>query len=462
MTKRMAVILAAGKGTRMKSDLYKVMHPVNGLPMIDHVMRAVEQSDIDDIVTIVGHGAEMVKEALGERSQYALQEEQLGTGHAVQQAAEQLEGVQGNTLVICGDTPLLTSETLSALFKHHEETGAKGTILSSVIDNPTGYGRVIRAEDASVSHIVEEKDASDTERQVQEINTGTYVFDNQALFDMLSKVSNDNAQGEYYLPDVIGLLKEAGELVQAYPMADADEGLGVNDRIALAEATRIMTQRINTWHMRQGVTFYSPETTYIEADVEIGSDTILESGVSLKGQTQIGSHCHIGANSEIVDSTLADHVRVTQSVIEHAKIASHADVGPFAHLRPQADIGEGVHIGNFVEVKNATIGKSTKAGHLAYIGDADVGENVNIGCGAIFVNFDGKHKFRSNIGDDAFIGSNSNIVAPINIGDRAFIAAGSTIVEDVEDEQLAITRSKQSNIEHYWDKLQKRWKEAEK
>ena len=454
MTKRMAVVLAAGKGTRMKSDLYKVMHPVNGLPMVDHVMRAVEQSNVTDVVTIVGHGAEIVKEALGERSQYAVQEEQLGTGHAVQQAEEILGGAEGNTLVICGDTPLLTVETLQALFKHHEDTGAKGTILTSVVEQPFGYGRVIREADNTVSHIVEEKDATDEERRVTEINSGTYVFDNRALFEMLNKVGNDNAQGEYYLPDVIGLLKEAGEIVSAYIMADADEGLGVNDRVALAEATKIMTRRINERHMREGVTFYNPEATYIEADVVIGADTVIESGVSLKGKTIIGRNCHIGMQSEIIDCVIADNVKITQSVLEQSTVDKNTDVGPFAHVRPNSVIGEAVHLGNFVEVKNSTVGKDTKIGHLAYIGDADLGENINVGCGVILVNFDGKKKHRSTIGSDSFIGSNSNIVSPVNVGTRSFIAAGSTIVNDVADEALAISRIEQKNIANYWAKLQ--------
>lgn len=454
MTKRMAVVLAAGKGTRMKSDLYKVMHPVNGLPMVEHVLRAVEQSDVTDIVTIVGHGADTVKDALGDRSQYALQEEQLGTGHAVQQAENVLANEEGNTLVICGDTPLLTAETLTALFKHHEESGAKGTILSAEIANPFGYGRVIREADNSVSHIVEEKDATDEERKVTEINSGTYVFDNKALFEMLNKVGNDNAQGEYYLPDVIGLLKEAGEVVSAFVMADSDEGLGVNDRVGLSEATKIMTRRINEGHMRNGVTFFNADATYIEADVKIGSDTVIESGVSLKGKTTIGKYCRIGMNTELIESEIADNVSITQSVLEYSTVAENADVGPFAHVRPKSTIGENVHLGNFVEVKNAVIGKNTKAGHLSYIGDADVGENVNVGCGSIFVNYDGKKKHRSTIGNDAFIGSNSNIVSPVTVGDRAFIAAGSTIVNDIADEELAISRPEQKNIANYWKKLQ--------
>ncbi|MBG9984310.1 bifunctional UDP-N-acetylglucosamine diphosphorylase/glucosamine-1-phosphate N-acetyltransferase GlmU [Aerococcaceae bacterium DSM 111022] len=454
MTKRMAVVLAAGKGTRMKSDLYKVMHPVNGLPMVEHVLRAVEDSEVTQIVTIVGHGADTVKDALGDRSQYALQEEQLGTGHAVQQAESVLGNEEGNTLVICGDTPLLTAETLTALFKHHEETGAKGTILSAEIANPFGYGRVIREEDNSVSHIVEEKDATDEERKVTEINSGTYVFDNKALFEMLNKVGNDNAQGEYYLPDVIGLLKESGEVVSAFVMADSDEGLGVNDRVGLSEATKIMTRRINEKHMRNGVTFFNADATYIEADVEIGSDTVIESGVSLKGKTIIGKNCQIGMNSELIETEIADNVCVTQSVLEHSTVAANTDIGPFAHVRPNSTIGERVHLGNFVEVKNSTVGNDTKAGHLAYIGDADLGENVNVGCGAIFVNYDGKKKHRSTIGNDSFIGSNSNIVSPVTVGDRAFIAAGSTIVNDIAEEELAISRPEQKNIANYWNKLQ--------
>lgn len=453
MEKRLAVILAAGKGTRMKSELYKVLHPINGISMVEHVLRAVQESNVERIVTIVGHGAETVRELLGDQSEYALQEEQLGTGHAVLQAKDLLENEDGNTLIICGDTPLFSQETLSQVFEYHEESGAKGTILTAIADNPTGYGRVVRYGDGEVARIVEQKDATVEERAITEINTGTYVFNNKALFNALDSVGNDNAQGEYYLPDVIRILKELGEVVKAYTMENFDEAIGVNDRVALSEATRLMTKRINEKHMRNGVSFTNAQNTYIEIDVEIGQDTVIESGVSLKGNTVIGKNVFVGSNSEIITSTIADNVEIRQSVIEFSEIEEKVTIGPFAHLRPKTVLKEGAHIGNFVEVKNSTVGANSKSGHLTYIGDADIGEDVNVGCGTVFVNYDGKNKFRSTVGDDVFIGSGSNIIAPVTLGDRSIIAAGSTITKDIPSEGLGIARSRQETKDNYWTRF---------
>lgn len=453
MKNRFAVILAAGKGTRMKSKLHKVLHALNGLTMIEHVVRAVKETQVDEIVTIVGYQAEKVKETLGETTKFAYQAEQLGTGHAVQQAEAMLANLEGNTLVITGDTPLLTSQTLSQIFEHHEATGAKATVLTAFAEDPTGYGRVIRDDQGNVSHIVEQKDCNPEELMVQEINTGTYIFDNQYLFKALKQVDNNNAQGEYYLPDVVKILKDQNELISAHMMEDMDEAIGINDRVALAEATRLMRIRINERHMRQGVTLFDPATTYIEADVEIGPDTIIEGNVSLKGKTVIGESCYISSGSEIVDSQLGDEVKVRQSVIEESQIGSNSDVGPFGHLRPQSILGSHVHIGNFVEVKKSQIGDYTKAGHLTYIGDAELGQHINVGCGTIFVNYDGKNKHKSTVGDESFIGSGVSIVSPVSIGKRAVLAADSSITEDVPDEALAIARSRQTVISNYWSKF---------
>lgn len=456
---RYAIILAAGQGTRMKSKLYKVLHPVMGKAMVDHVLTQVEALEPKEIVTIVGCGAEKVKALLENRTQYALQEKQLGTGHAVLQAEPLLGNREGTTLVVCGDTPLLTSETLNALFDEHEKRGAKATILTAHMDNPTGYGRIVRDEAGNVEKIVEHKDATAEELAITEINTGTYCFDNEWLFEMLHHVGNDNAQNEYYLPDVIGLLKERDEVVAAYQMQDAAESLGVNDRLALAEATRLMRHRINEHWMRQGVTMINPETTYIEPDVNIGADTVIEGEVYLKGQTTIGEDCFIGAHSEIIDSTIENDVQIRASRLEEATVRNHADVGPYARLRPKADIGEYVHIGDFVEVKNATLGAHTKAGHLAYIGDATLGENINVGCGAIFVNYDGQKKHHSTVGDNAFLGSNANIISPVEIGNNAFIAAGSTITDDIPEDAMGIARSRQTTKEGYAKRLAKKHNE---
>lgn len=453
MKQKFGIILAAGKGTRMKSALYKVMHPVCGKPMVEHVVDQVEKTGATEIVAIVGHGAEMVQNHLGDRVSYAVQEEQLGTGHAVLQAESLLKGKEGTTIVICGDTPLLTSETLSALMEEHERTGAKATILTAIAQDPTGYGRVIRDADGSVLKNVEQKDASPEEQQVKEINTGTYCFDNVALFSALHEVGNDNAQGEYYLPDVLEILKKRGEVVSAYPMKDFDEGMGVNDRVALSKAEKYMRNRINEEHMRNGVTLIDPEATYIESTVQIGADTVIEPGVMLKGKTVIGSNCFIGAHSVVRDSVLEDGVRLVAANIEESHMKRGSNAGPFAHLRPNSVLGERVHVGNFVEVKNSTLGADTKVGHLTYIGDADLGEDINVGCGTVFVNYDGKNKHRATIGSHVFIGCNANIVAPVTVGDDVFIAAGSTITEDVPAGALAIARSRQVNKEDYASKL---------
>ena len=453
MDARYAIILAAGKGTRMKSKLYKVLHPVSGQPMVEHIINRVSETNPDQIITIVGHGAEQVKAQLGERSEYALQAEQLGTGHAVLQAASFLQGKEGTTLVISGDTPLLTTETLNNLFEYHQGKNASATILTAQAEDPTGYGRIIRDHIGIVEKIVEQKDTTPEEALVQEINTGTYCFDNQALFEALNKVGTDNAQGEYYLTDIIEILKDAGKTVAAYQTEDFDESMGVNDRIALAKANELMRQRINKMHMVNGVSFVDPATTYIDAGVEIGSDTVIEAGVQLQGKTVIGSDCVIGAHSRIVDSVIEDHVVVEHSVIEKSLVKSHADVGPFDHLRPKAEIGEGVHIGNFVEVKNAEIGKNTKVGHLTYVGDATLGEEINVGCGVVFVNYDGKNKHRTTIGDHSFIGSNANIIAPVEIAKNTSVAAGSTITEDIPEYAMAIARARQVNKEEYAKKL---------
>lgn len=447
--KRYAVVLAAGQGSRMKSKTYKVLHEIAGKAMVEHVVTNLETLGVEKIVTIVGFGAESVQAKLGERCDFAIQAEQKGTGHAVMMATDLLADKEGTTLVICGDTPLITSETLTELFNEHEKTGAKATILTAHAPNPFGYGRVIRDENNQVSRIVEEKDGNESERQVQEINTGTFCFDNKALFTALQQVGNDNAQGEYYLPDVIGILQQQGEVVSAYQMAELADSIGINDRVALAEATATMRHRINQQHLVNGVTIIDPATTYIDVDVKIGRDTIIEPGVQLKGQTVIGEECFIGAHSEISDSQLGDFVVVKSSHIEGAVVGNHSDVGPYGHLRPGATLAEHVHIGNFVEVKNATIGNGTKAGHLSYIGDATLGEKINIGCGTVFINYDGKSKHQTTIGNHAFIGSHSSLIAPLSIGEGAVTAAGSTINQDVPANALAIARAQQINKEDY-------------
>ena len=451
--KRNAIILAAGKGTRMRSKLYKILHQVCGKTMVEHVVTQPEKTDIDNIITIVGFGAEAVKKALGNRTQFALQNQQLGTGHAVMQAQDILGDVDGETIVVSGDTPLFTADTFNKLFEYHEQHHAAATILTSVAPDPTGYGRIIRNEVGIVERIVEQKDATPEEQAIHEINTGVYCFNNKKLFAALKKINNNNAQGEYYLTDVIEIMKHDHEVVTAYKMDNFDESMGVNDRVALARANKLMRQRINNRLMKSGVTMLDPETTYIDDGVEIGQDTVIEGGVVIKGHTKIGADCYITAHSRIVDSKIHDHVTITSSTLQEAEMHEGSDIGPNSHLRPQAEIGPKVHIGNFCEVKKAYIGEGTKVGHLTYIGNATLGKNINVGCGVVFVNYDGTHKHHTNVGDHAFIGSNSNLVAPVNIAANSFIAAGSTITDSVEEYDMAIARARQVNKENYAKKL---------
>lgn len=453
MTNTYAVVLAAGQGTRMKSGLYKVLHPVCGKPMVEHVIDHIQGLGADRIVTVVGHGAEAVEETLGQKSEYVLQQEQLGTAHAVQQAEALIGSLEGTTLVVCGDTPLIRSETMEALIAHHLTTGAKATILTAHADDPTGYGRIIRGEDGQVLRNVEQKDATEEEKKVTEINTGTYCFDNKALFETLKKVKNDNAQGEYYLPDVVGILQSEHARVSAFVTDDFSETLGVNDRVVLAEAESVMRRRIAEKHMRNGVTIINPDNTYISAAAEIGRDTLLQPGTMIEGLTVIGENCTIGPNSQIVNSEIGDGTSVHSSVVLASKIGADTTIGPFAHIRPESALGDKVRIGNFVEVKKSTIGDGSKASHLSYIGDAEVGSGVNFGCGTIVVNYDGKHKHVTTVDDDAFIGCNSNLIAPVKIGKGAYVAAGSTISENVPESSLAIARARQENKEDYVKKL---------
>lgn len=457
MAKRYAVILAAGQGSRMKSKLYKVLHPVAGKPMVGHVADQLEEMSLDKIVAVVGHGAEKVKEYLGGRVEYALQAEQLGTAHAVQQAQSLLMGEEGTTVVVSGDTPLLTAESLNAAFDDHEKNQAKVTVLSAQVEDAFGYGRVIRSADGSLDRIVEEKDATDEERLIKEINTGTYFFDNQALFESLDKVKNDNAQGEYYLPDVIEILKEQNEKVGAYSIDDVSEALGVNDRKALSQAEMLMRKRINEKHMTNGVTLIDPHSTYIESDVEIGKDTVIEPNVYLKGSAVIGEDCVVGMNSVIIDSRIGNQSIIQSSTIDQSTLETGVTVGPNAHIRPNSTLKDQVHIGNFVEVKNSILGKGTKSGHLTYIGDADVGEHVNFGCGTIVVNYDGHKKHRSTIGDRAFIGCNVNLISPVVLDHDTFIAAGSTITKDVPEDTLALERAEEIHIPGYVSRQREKW-----
>ncbi|KMK74485.1 bifunctional UDP-N-acetylglucosamine diphosphorylase/glucosamine-1-phosphate N-acetyltransferase GlmU [Alkalihalobacillus pseudalcaliphilus] len=452
MSNRFAIILAAGQGTRMKSKLYKVLHPVCGKPMVQHVVDRVNRVGFDKKVTIVGHGADVVQEVLGDQVSYVVQEEQLGTGHAVMQAESLLSDKEGTTIVLCGDTPLITEETISQLLQAHEKKQAQITVLTAVTENPTGYGRIIRNQQGLVERIVEHKDATEEERSVKEINTGTYCFDNQTLFNALKKVGNENAQGEYYLPDVIEIVQSEGGMVGAYQASSMDETLGINDRVALSQAESIMKARINEAWMRAGVTIINPAQTYISSDAEIGQDTVIYPGTVIQGHTIIGEDCIIGPNSELTDCKVGNKTTIKQSVVSDSEVGNEVNVGPFAHIRPQSVLNDQVKIGNFVEVKKTTMGQNSKASHLSYLGDAEIGKDVNVGCGSITVNYDGENKFLTKIEDRAFIGCNSNLIAPVTIGEDTFVAAGSTITDDVPSKALSIARARQVNKENYQKK----------
>ncbi|KHD45719.1 bifunctional UDP-N-acetylglucosamine diphosphorylase/glucosamine-1-phosphate N-acetyltransferase GlmU [Streptococcus hongkongensis] len=448
-----AIILAAGKGTRMKSDLPKVLHNVSGLSMLEHVFRSVSAIEPEKFVTVIGHKAELVQEVLAEQSEFVLQEEQLGTGHAVMMAEGQLADLEGNTLVIAGDTPLITGESLKNLIDFHVNHKNVATILTARAEDPFGYGRIIRNSDDEVIKIVEQKDANSYEQAVKEINTGTYLFDNKRLFEALKNINTNNAQGEYYLTDVISIFRENHEKVGAYILRDFNESLGVNDRVALATAENVMHRRINKTHMVNGVTFQNPDATYIERDVIIEPDVVIEANVTLKGKTKIGSGTVLTNGTYIVDSEIGQSSVITNSMIEESILADAVTVGPYAHIRPGSKLEKNVHVGNFVEVKGSTLGQGTKAGHLTYIGNAQVGSDVNFGAGTITVNYDGQNKFKTIIGSNVFIGSNSTLIAPLEIGDNSLTAAGSTITKNVSSDSVAIGRSRQETKEGYAKRL---------
>lgn len=440
-----AIILAAGEGKRMKSSTPKILHKVCGREMVNIVIDVIKKAEINDINVIIGRGADAVKEATKEReATYSLQDKQLGTGHAVMCAREFLDGKKGTVAIFTGDAPLITEETVKKLLSFHEQGNYKATILTSIVDSPSGYGRVIREKGEEVLKIVEHKDCTEDELKVNEINAGMYCFDIENLLKSLDKLDNNNAQGEYYLTDVIGILKSNGEKVGALPIP-FEETMGVNSRVQLAEAEKVMRKRINLNHMENGVTLIDSENTYIEIDVEINNDTVIYPGNVIQGKTIIGEGCIIYPNSRIKDSIIGKNVSIQSSTILESTVGENTTVGPFAYIRPESVIGKSARIGDFVEIKKSTIGDNTKVSHLTYIGDAEIGTGCNFGCGTVVVNYDGKDKHKTIIGNNAFIGCNTNLVAPVEVKEDAYIAAGSTITEEVPKGALAIGRAKQVN-----------------
>lgn len=447
-----SVILAAGMGTRMKSKMPKVLHKVCGKPLSKWVIDASKAAGADKVCAVVGHKAETVKEVLGDVCEFALQTEQKGTGHAVMQAIDVIKNSKGEVVILNGDTPLITAETINKAIEYHKNNGNQATVITAILDDATGYGRIVRDNDGSVLKIVEQKDASEEEKKINEVNSGMYVFDAQSLVYALDKITPNNAQGEYYLTDTLEILLSAGKKIGGYAISDNDEIRGINDRVQLNEAEKIMQKRINEYHMRNGVTMRNPESVYIEDGVEIGNDTEICQNVTIKSGTKIGSDCVIGSGSMLDRAVIHDGVDVLSSVILESEVDEGTHVGPFAYIRPNCHVGKEVKVGDFVELKNSNIDDGTKISHLTYIGDSDVGKRVNFGCGTVTCNYDGKKKYRTTIGDDCFVGCNTNLVSPINVGDGVYIAAGSTITEDIPENSLSIARARQVNKDGWKDK----------
>lgn len=408
------VIMAAGKGTRMKSNKSKLVHQIYGKPLVKRVVELAEKIGSDEIVAVVGHLREQVQEVLGDSVEYAYQDELLGTGHAVMQARKYLEGKKGKVVILYGDVPIIRPETLKNLIHKSIKNKEYATLLTARYENPTGYGRIIRDEGGNIKAIIEEKDADPLQKKIKEINSGIYCFDIEELLNALTKVNNNNSQGEYYLTDVIKIMNDEGLKTGAVIVEDNTEILGVNDRSQLELLTRVLRMRINAQHMRNGVTIEDSNSTYIYDDVEIGVDTVIHPNTTIKNNVTIGENCEIGPN---------------------------------AYIRENCKLADKVKVGSFVELKKVTAGEGTKIPHLSYLGDCEIGKNSNIGCGTITCNYDGKDKHKTIIGDNAFIGSNVNLVAPVTLGDDVLIAAGSTITEDVPSKGLAIARERQINKE---------------
>ena len=443
-----AVVLAAGKGTRMKSALPKVLHPICGQPMLYYPLEAARLAGFQQLKVVVGHRAELVSETFSaDDITWVTQSDQLGTGHALMCAADSLRGYSGPLLLLCGDVPLITAETLEQLQRYHSQQQAAVTVLTAQMPNPSGYGRVIR-DGEQILQIVEERDADEQQRQVTEINTGTYLFDAAFVLSALKGLNKNNAQREYYLTDVVAAAVAAGEKTRALCVDDPTEVMGINDRCQLAEAEVLMRWKINADLMFGGVSMTDPTTVYIDNGVEIGIDTILHPNVHLHGKTTIGKNCIIETGVVVVDSQIADGVHLKAgSAIEEAQIGPDCKIGPMAHLRPGTVLTGNNKIGNFVETKKVHLGEKSQASHLTYLGDAEIGKNVNFGCGTITCNYDGVNKHKTTVEDDVFVGSDCQFIAPVTIGRNSLIAAGSTITKDVPPDSLALSRTEQTNVD---------------
>ena len=446
-----AVILAAGEGKRMYSKLPKVLHKLCGLTMVEHVINCAKEIGCTVPVVVIGHGANQLRETIKD-VKFVMQEQQLGTGHAVMQADEYID--DNDILVLYGDTPLVSTEKINEMYQFHKAGNYGVTVLTADLDNPSGYGRIIRDHKglSLIEAIVEDKDANTEVKKVKEVNSGMYFFKGTELKKALKKLTNSNAQGEYYLTDALQIVKAAGYEIAAFKTNDPAEIMGVNNRLQLFEATEIMKKRILKSHMLAGVTIIDANNTYIDKTVKIARDVTIYPGCILEGSTIIDEDCIIGPNTTIINSILDKNVTAKNSIILDNKIGEATTIGPFAYLRPGNVLGKNVKIGDFVEMKNSNFGDNSKASHLTYVGDADVGENVNLGCGVVFVNYDGKNKNRSIVEDNCFVGCNVNVVAPVTVKRGSYIAAGTTLTKDVPEDSLSIGRARQENKEGWMKK----------
>ena len=455
MTDTAVIIMAAGKGKRMKSNLPKVLHNLAGKPILNYVSDTVSQLEAKRKILVVGCKSDKIRELIGDKIEFVEQKEQLGTAHAVLQTEKLLSGFKGDVLILSGDVPFLTVKTLKKLLKYHQNNNFCCTLLSTILKNPKGYGRIIRDKKGELKGIIEEVDLSPEKKKITEINSGIYCFNKEKLFQTLEKVTKDNKQGEYYLTDTVKILLEEGLTVGNIIVKDCSEILGINNRLDLADASQKVYQKTLQDLMLQGVTIIDPNSTFIEQGVKIGQDSIIYPFTIIEKDTKIGSSCLIGPYSHLIDADIRKGVRVWASIIESSTIKEGANIGPYAHLRPETVVEKGAKIGNFVEVKNTIIGEGSKASHLTYLGDATIGKKVNIGAGTITCNYDGEKKYKTVIEDGVFIGSNNTLIAPVKLGKDSYTGAGSTITEDVPEGNLAIARSRQRNISG-WRKKKKK------
>ena len=448
------IIMAAGKGKRMKSNLPKVLHNLAGKPILNYVLDTVDQLEVKRKILIIGYKSDKIRELIGDKIEYVEQKEQLGTAHAVLQTEKLLSGFKGDVLILSGDVPFLTVKTLKKLLKYHQANNFCCTLVSTVLKNPKGYGRIVRDKKGEIKGIIEEADLSTDKKKITEINSGIYCFNKEKLFQALEKITPDNKQGEYYLTDTVKILLGRGLTVGNIIVKDYSEILGINNRLDLTDASQKVYQKTLQDLMLQGVTIVDPNSTFIERGVKIGQDTIIYPFTIIEKGTKIGSNCFIGPYSHLIDADIGKGIRVWASIIESSTVKEGANIGPYAHLRPETVVGKGAKIGNFVELKKTVIGEGSKASHLTYLGDATVGKKVNIGAGTITCNYDGEKKHKTVIEDGVFIGSNNSLVAPVKLGKDSYTGAGSTITEDVPAGNLAIARSRQTNISG-WRKKKK-------